>query len=54
MGRRRPNHHLHAARCRGGKRASRIVGSLEGLAVSARVEASFTELDGELIGLVWT
>jgi hypothetical protein len=32
----------------------RIVGSLEGLAVGAPVEAPFTELDGELIGPVWT
>jgi uncharacterized OB-fold protein len=32
----------------------RIVGSLEGLAVGVPVEASFTALDGELIGPVWT
>lgn len=31
----------------------RIVGSLEGLAVGAAVEASFTELEETLIGPVW-
>jgi hypothetical protein len=30
------------------------VGSLDGLAVGVPVEASFTALDGELIGPVWT
>jgi hypothetical protein len=32
----------------------RMVGSLDGLAVGAAVHASFTELDGDVIGPVWS
>jgi uncharacterized OB-fold protein len=32
----------------------RMVGSLDGLAVGATVEASFAQLDGELMGPVWS